>query len=262
MVPARIESAIQNFTHDGMGLRVLIEKDEPWFVAADVCSALGTGNPSEALRHLDEDEKMTLSNPESHSGSRGGAQSFAVISESGLYTLILRSRKPQARPFRRWVTHEVLPALRKNGTYNVQPLQPTLFPGEAYPERFHQPAAEKLDQARKCAKGSYELLKNEVLPLLKAERAEHDEIGLFTMQVQLRELKEMLEAKATRVAVTPALADNLRVLEMSLSTSQACLEKTLTALHTSMHRLGVKVVGTARQEPDEPPTREAIAHNA
>lgn len=119
MTATPVHAALSTFTREDVGLRVLVENDEPWFVAADVCSALTITNTSDALKGLDEDEKMTLANPESHSGSRGGSQSFACISESGLYSLIIRSRKPEARPFRRWVTHEVLPALRKDGHYEV-----------------------------------------------------------------------------------------------------------------------------------------------
>jgi hypothetical protein len=71
-----------------------------------------------ALKGLDEDEKMTLSNTEGHSGTRGGAQSYNLISESGLYSLAFTSRKPEAKAFRKWVTAEVLPSIRKHGHYS------------------------------------------------------------------------------------------------------------------------------------------------
>lgn len=93
------------------------ENGEPWFVAKDVCDVLEIQNPTDALKSLEEDERMTLDNTEGHSGKRGGAQFFNVVNESGLYALIFKSRKPEAKAFRKWVTSEVLPALRKTGTY-------------------------------------------------------------------------------------------------------------------------------------------------
>ena len=87
---------------------------EPWFVAADVCRALGLGNSSMAVSKLDDDEKMTLSLTDSHSNQRGGAQMATIINEPGLYALVLSSRKPEAKAFKRWITHEVI---RKTGGY-------------------------------------------------------------------------------------------------------------------------------------------------
>lgn len=90
---------------------------EPWFQASDVCDALGIINVSDALKRLDDDEKMTLDLTDGHSGSRGGAQFVNVVSEYGLYALVLTSRKPEARKFKRWITHEVIPSIRKHGAY-------------------------------------------------------------------------------------------------------------------------------------------------
>ena len=100
-------------------IRSVLMEGEPWFVAADVCRALEICNVSDALKRLDSDEKMTLDSTEGHSGSRGGAQAINVVSESGLYTLVLGSRKPEAKAFKRWITHEVIPAIRKTGAYAV-----------------------------------------------------------------------------------------------------------------------------------------------
>ncbi|MDR3152943.1 MAG: Bro-N domain-containing protein [Deltaproteobacteria bacterium] len=97
---------------------VLDDKGDPWFVAADVCRALGVGNASKALMALDEDEKgITTSN------TLGGSQQMAIVSEPGLYSLILRSRKPAAKAFKRWVTHEVIPAVRSKGRYELPGLK-------------------------------------------------------------------------------------------------------------------------------------------
>lgn len=106
------------FENEQFGTVRIIEQDgEPWFVAADVCRALEIGNPSDALRRLDDDEKMTLDLTDSHSGKRGGAQSISVVNEPGLYSLVLGSRKPEAKVFKRWITHDVIPAIRKTGGY-------------------------------------------------------------------------------------------------------------------------------------------------
>ena len=98
-------------------VRTMNIEGSPWFVAADVCRALEIGNAPMTTSRLDEDEKMTISSSDSHSGQRGGAQAITVINESGLYTLVLKSRKPQAKAFKRWITHEVIPQIRKTGGY-------------------------------------------------------------------------------------------------------------------------------------------------
>lgn len=108
---------VNTFTFEGGStLRTIMRSGEPWFVAADACAVLEHSNAREAIRGLDEDEKCGVSIPD----AIGREQETNLISESGLYTLILRSRKPQAKPFRRWVTHEVLPALRRTGSYDMQ----------------------------------------------------------------------------------------------------------------------------------------------
>lgn len=100
------------FAYKGTAVRTLIKDGEPWFVASDVAKILDITNPRSSLALLEEDEKgvHTMDTP-------GGAQEMGVVSEAGLYSLILRSRKPEARPFKRLVTHEVLPSIRKRGGY-------------------------------------------------------------------------------------------------------------------------------------------------
>ena len=104
--------ALRVFSFKEQDVRVVEVNGEPWWVAKDVCDVLGLANPSESLKALDEDE---LTSETLRSGGQG--REMNLISESGLYTLILRSNKAEARPFRRWVTHEVLPSLRRNGFY-------------------------------------------------------------------------------------------------------------------------------------------------
>lgn len=96
-------------------LRVIQDEDgEPWFVAKDVCDALGLGRQQDSTRYLDDDEKG-----ECLVNTPSGEQRMVTVSEAGLYSLILRSRKPEAREFKRWVTHDVLPSIRRNGGYMI-----------------------------------------------------------------------------------------------------------------------------------------------
>jgi anti-repressor protein len=107
---------MKNFIYNGMNVRTAVVNGESWFVAADICRILDIGNPSDTLSRLDDDEKNTLVLTE---GIPGNPEK-RVVNEAGLYTLILRSRKPEARAFKRWVTHEVLPAIRKTGIYATE----------------------------------------------------------------------------------------------------------------------------------------------
>ena len=102
------------FRREGVDLRVLTVDGEPWFVAADVARALGYSATEAMTRSMDADEKgmQNLQTP-------GGNQSLTVISEPGLYEAVLRSRVPAAQDFKRWVKHDVLPAIRKTGSYTV-----------------------------------------------------------------------------------------------------------------------------------------------
>ena len=107
----------QVFNNDEFGqLRIIKDEGgEPWFVAKDVCESLGLSNVGQAIASLDDDEKNSITIDD---GIRGNPNK-AIITEAGLYSLILRSRKPEAKAFKRWVTHEVLPAIRKDGGYMV-----------------------------------------------------------------------------------------------------------------------------------------------
>ncbi|MCC8135611.1 MAG: hypothetical protein LIO40_02915 [Ruminococcus sp.] len=91
---------------------MIIQNGEPWWVAADVCDILGLSNSRETIKRLDEDEKGVSS-----IDTLGGKQEVAIVNEFGLYNLILGSRKPEAKEFKRWVTHEVLPQIRTTGQY-------------------------------------------------------------------------------------------------------------------------------------------------
>ena len=99
------------FNFDSHTVRTVLIEDQPWFVATDVCEALGIQNVTQAVARLDDDERSMF-----NIGRQGEA---CVINESGLYNLVLGSRKPEAKRFKKWVTAEVLPAIRKTGRYEA-----------------------------------------------------------------------------------------------------------------------------------------------
>lgn len=106
----------------GQQVRIVQADGQPWFLLADLCAVLELGNPSQVARRLDADELNTLTLTE---GIQRGNPVRLAVNESGLYAVILRSDKPQAREFRKWVTNEVLPALRQTGSYGVDQVAPT-----------------------------------------------------------------------------------------------------------------------------------------
>lgn len=106
-------SNIQIFNYQSNEVRTVEMGGEPWFVLKDVCTVLGLTTPARVAERLDGDEVS-----QTHlTDSMGRKQETTVINESGLYNVILRSDKPEAKPFRKWVTSEVLPSIRKNGGY-------------------------------------------------------------------------------------------------------------------------------------------------
>ena len=111
-----MSNALQVFNFEKRDVRVVIRGSDPWWVAKDVCDVLGYENSRKALAdHIDEDEKGVTK-----CDTLGGMQEMSIINESGLYALVMRSNKPEAKRFRKWVTSEVLPALRKTGSYSVK----------------------------------------------------------------------------------------------------------------------------------------------
>lgn len=106
---------LQIFKNEQFGeIRVIMKENEPWFVANDACRILAIANPRDALNRLDNDERDVVL-----TDTLGGKQELNVVNEPGLYTLVLGSRKPEAKNFKRWLTHEVIPSIRKTGTYST-----------------------------------------------------------------------------------------------------------------------------------------------
>ena len=108
------EKSLRVFTFEDSKVRVVFQNGEPWWIARDVCMVLEIKNPRDAVQDLEDDEKGVAI-----ADTPGGQQEMTIISEAGLYSLILRSRKPEAKRFKRWITHDVLPAIRRTGRYGT-----------------------------------------------------------------------------------------------------------------------------------------------
>jgi anti-repressor protein len=126
-------------------VRCFVIEGEPWFIAKDVCECLDISNTPDAISRLDEDEKSTI-------GLNDGGPNRHIINEYGIYSLVLRSRKPEAKAFKRWITHDVIPSIRKRGVY-------------ATPEAVSEMSAEEL-----MAKAI--IAANETIERIKLERDE------------------------------------------------------------------------------------------
>lgn len=168
-------------------VRVVSLGDEPWFVAKDVCDVLGLSNTTEALKGLDEDEKHQLTaniiNPEV--GGRG----TYVINESGLYSLVLRSRKPQAKAFKKWITAEVLPTIRKTGGAYIKPGSQAEF-DLTNPDTALEKLAEVI-QIAQAARAKVTELETKVesdAPYVEASKEFFDMEGLYSLRDAARKL--------------------------------------------------------------------------
>ena len=124
-----MENQIQKFNFNGNGVHIVDKAGEPWFVARDVCECLGLDNVTKAVSHLDQDEKMLIHITDFQNPGRGGdTGKRTIVNKPCVYNLIFQSRKPKAKAFKRWVTHEVLPQIEKTGGQNEkgQHLRPAL----------------------------------------------------------------------------------------------------------------------------------------
>ena len=188
------------FRFSSQAVRVIVRDDEPWFVANDVCAALGLDNSRMATDRLDDDEKGVSS-----IDTPGGAQAMTVISESGLYSLVLASRKPEAKPFKKWVTSEVLPAIRKSGRYEV---------GEPLPAVVRSPRLE----------ASMARMADSVATLAAGMQTMSTQLNVTSKYIGLLELNQAGTRKVTAEVVREAkalhaegmsMADIARILRVS-----------------------------------------------
>lgn len=109
------------FQYGDTAVRTIDINGEPWFVLADLCTVLGLAAPGRVAARLDEGVRRTHTLP-----TAGGPQQMTIVNESGMYEVVIRSDKPEAVKFRRWITSEVLPEIRKTGSYSVSPTAPAL----------------------------------------------------------------------------------------------------------------------------------------
>lgn len=116
-----METNLQVFYNKESNVNIRMKEinNQPWFIAKDVCTALELSDVSMTVKRLEEDEKLIQTVLVS-----GQGREMWFINESGIYNLIFQSRKPEARAFRKWVTNEVLPSIRRTGSYNSKPSQP------------------------------------------------------------------------------------------------------------------------------------------
>lgn len=136
---------LQVFSYQSNEVRTVMRDGEPWFVLKDVCRVLSIGNSADVFARLDDDEKGVA-----QIDTLGGKQKMSIVSESGLYNVILRSDKPEAKPFRKWVTSEVLPAIRKTGQYRANALPDTHKAALAEAKLNNSIARRKSSEAKKA----------------------------------------------------------------------------------------------------------------
>jgi prophage antirepressor-like protein len=135
-----MDSRLQIFEHEEFGkVRVVKISDQPWFVGNDVASILGYTNPRDAIRKHVYDEDRGVASCD----TPGGKQKMSVINESGLYSLVLLSKLPQAKSFRRWVTSEVLPSIRKHGAYATEDVLDEMSRNPKFTEALIEALAEE-----------------------------------------------------------------------------------------------------------------------
>lgn len=145
-------------------VRTVLIDAEPWFVAKDVCEIVGIAKPRDAFAQLDDDERASTA-----VDTLGGRQQMAVVNESGLYSLMLISRSPKVREFKRWLTHEVLPQIRKTGQF-----------GSALPTSFAEALELAADQARKIEAAEAKIAID--APKVEAYDAFMDSEGYYSME--------------------------------------------------------------------------------
>lgn len=176
---------IQVFTYQHREVRTVELNGEPWFVLKDVCEVLGIGTPAKVAERLDEDEKGM-----SQIHTPGGLQNVSIISESGLYNVILRSDKPEAKPFRKWVTGTVLPSIRRHGAYMTpETLQAAILSPDTMIQICQQLKAEQDKNATLTAANSQLTVEKQIL----APKAEYfDELVDRNLLTSFRETAKQL----------------------------------------------------------------------
>ncbi len=183
------ERGLMVFGFEGRDVRVTLVEGEPWWVVRDVCEVLDLGNPSETVKRLEPDEVSSTEVID----SLGRRQTANIVSEGGLYSLILGSRKPEAKAFKRWVTHEVLPTIRKNGMYVTEALLDDPEHLLQVTERLVQERRKRLEEQR--ARLAAETKVKELTP--KAEF--HDQVAASVNCVEIGEFAKAIGTGQNRL---------------------------------------------------------------
>lgn len=141
--------AITRNTFEGYDVRhvIKVEDGEPLFIGRDVCEVVGIAKYRDALAQLDDDERVSIT-----VDTLGGPQKMAAVTEAGVWSLMLISRSPHVKPFKRWLTHDVIPAIRKTGTYSRFPAQPTTLPSKKELAQWVVEAEERAELAESRAR--------------------------------------------------------------------------------------------------------------
>lgn len=166
-------AAVVPWTFQGKEVRTVTLNGETYWIASDVCKILSILNGPQAMQRLEDDEKTTIYLTDS--GNLNGSRT--IINESGLYSLILRSDKPEAKAFRKWVTSEVLPQIRKTGSYSLKPAIPI---PENSDDQILLLCANLTEKIHECRKLKSQIEEN--LPKVESFNAFLDTAGLVTVR--------------------------------------------------------------------------------
>lgn len=208
---------VQLFNFESHEVRSLLLNNEPWFVGKDVAEALGYSKARNAIAtHIDSEDKKDAP----IQGTLGGVQEMTVINESGLYSLVLSSKLPSAKKFKRWVTSEVLPALRKTGQYQVKELSGSELMAKALIEAQSVLAAKdkqieemkpKVVFANAVATSHTSILVGELAKILKQNGIDMGQKRLFAW---LRENGFLIKRKGTDYNIPTQKAMDLGLFEI------------------------------------------------
>lgn len=214
-----MNNEIQKFDFKGAPLRTLTDKaGEPWFVAKDVCDILEISNPSDALKRLDDDERSRF-----NLGRQGETN---IVNEAGLYVLVLGSRKPEAHEFKRWVTHEVLPSIRKHGGYmagqeRMTPEQMTLASMRWLQSKVDEQAKQlKAQEGKVLFANAVETARTSILvgDFAKILKSNGIDIGPRRLFAWLREHGWLIKAKGSSWNMPTQKAMDLHLFEVKETT--------------------------------------------
>lgn len=218
-----MNNEIQKFDFKGAALRTLTdEAGEPWFVLKDCMSILDLGNPTEAVKMFDKDEFSTTEVID----SIGRRQQTYIISEPGLYRLVMKSRKPEAKEFQRWVTHEVLPSIRKHGGYmagqeRMTPEQMALASMRWLQSKVDEQAKQlKAQEGKVLFANAVETARTSILvgDFAKILKSNGIDIGLRRLFAWLREHGWLIKAKGSSWNMPTQKAMDLHLFEVKETT--------------------------------------------